>query len=788
MRIRWITVVVALSLLPSATQAAVRPARLHFAVPPMALDAALIRFSAQSGIDVGSSLPGVAAARSPGVSGDMPADEALRRLLAGTSYRATSLPAGGYRIDRVRMAARRPDNAAPAAPLSAESDDNGTPELIVTASKRPIDLLRFPGSVVIAAFGGQGDRVAGVGNSLADVASRITTVQATALGAGRNKLFIRGIADSSFLGPTASTTAVYLGDVLLAYNGPAPNLSLVDVDRIEILEGPQGTLYGAGAIGGVIRLTPRAPELATVSGSAEGGLTTTKGGAAGHDVAATLNLPLVDDRVALRLTGYETVDGGYVDDALRGLRNVNRTETRGGRATLRFAPGGGWIVDLGVVAQKIDSPDSQYALRGLPGLTRRSAIAQPFRNEFLLHRLEISNDWDSGLHLMSATGLVHDHARDRFDATMRAAAPLAYDTDDRNNFVTHETRLSQTTGDGGSWLAGASFFRDRDVISRAYGSPQAERTITGVTNRTVNAALFGEATIVIARSLAITAGARLTHTEVDGAPAAVRNAEATVRGRRETRIDPTVGLSWLALPHVALFARYQPGFRTGGLAVAPGVGRVAEFRSDGIRVGEAGVRLERSGPFGLAASVALSLAHWRHIQADLVDSRGFPFTTNTGSGRIAGVEGQADWLPVARLHLTGGFFLTSSRSAKAEPDALRVRATRLPDTPRVSAESGIAYKMPWQSGALRISADAQYVGSSYLDPAAMLNIRQGNYAELDVAVGWHVRALDLSLRIDNLADGRGDRFALGNPFGVAGGGQFTPLRPRSARLGAAVSW
>src|SRR3546814_3098560 len=87
----------------------------------------------------------------------------------------------------------------------------------------------------------------------------MASLSSTHLGAGRNKLFIRGIADSSFTGPTQATVGQYLGDIRLSYNAPDPDLRLYDVDNVEVLEGPQGTLYGAGSLGGIIRVVPNAP-------------------------------------------------------------------------------------------------------------------------------------------------------------------------------------------------------------------------------------------------------------------------------------------------------------------------------------------------------------------------------------------------------------------------------------------------------------------------------------------------------------------------------------------------
>ena len=97
-----------------------------------------------------------------------------------------------------------------------------------------------------------------------------------------------------------------------------------------------------------------------------------------------------------------------------------------------------------------------------------------------------------------------------------------------------------------------------------------------------------------------------------------------VRGRSTTRVDPTFGFSWLLGGDWTLFGRYQSGFRTGGLAVAAGVGRVANFESDSIQMVEAGLRHVRRGVTGVSASVSLSHAHWRAIQADLLNRGASP--------------------------------------------------------------------------------------------------------------------------------------------------------------------
>jgi outer membrane receptor protein involved in Fe transport len=314
-------------------------------------------------------------------------------------------------------------------------------------------------------------------------------VQGTALGAGRNKLFIRGVADSSFTGPTQSTTNVYFGDVPVAYNGPDPGLSLYDMDRVEVLEGPQGTLYGAGAIGGIIRLVPHAVDLTRIAAEVSGGSSGTRGGAAGGDIAAMVNVPLVDAALGLRAVAYRVRDGGYIADVARSLRDVNTVTTSGGRLDLRMRPGVGWTIDTGVVRQSVSAPDLQYAERGAPPLSRASLLAQPFDQHYTLGRVVIDKMWGNGLHLVSATGVMRRDADGRFDATRRnrPTVRIAYDTTERSRLFSHETRVSRTSDDGVGWLVGVSFLQARDAYERMYGPPDRLRDIVGVSNRTVDA-------------------------------------------------------------------------------------------------------------------------------------------------------------------------------------------------------------------------------------------------------------------------------------------------------------
>lgn len=772
-------VALTLALTPTTVAARERP----ISIPATTLDVALMTLSRDLGIDIISTEPGLRRIATRGVRGRLSARSALDRLLANTGYRAVAVHAGAFRIERapVRPVAlpRRISPAPAPAPLPPG-------DVVVTASKREIPLLRYPGSVTILDV--DTTTPGRHGGTLAEASRAIPILQSTQLGRGRNKLFIRGIADSSFNGATQSPTSIYLDDVQLNYSGNDPGLRLYDMQSVEVLEGPQGTLYGSGAIGGVIRLTSTPVDLRRSAAAMEGGLTATTGGAPGGDVAVMINQPIVDGRLGVRAVAYSARSGGYIDDLRRGLTDVNVDTTRGGRLNLSLRTANDWQVEASGAAQWIDSRDGQYAEANAGPLARRSTIAQPFDNQLLFGRFTTSRSWGSELHLLIATGLVSYRSDEQFDATLLPTTPVIYRSNHRKRLISHETRLSRSLPGGHSWVLGLTLVDDRDVLARSVATPGGERTIIGVTNVTRSASLFGESTVAVTPSLAITVGARGTTGRTDGSPSNTPTSGSFVRGRSTGRVDPTLAASWQLASRLAAFGRFQTGYRTGGLSVAPGIGRVADFRSDSITVGEMGLRRTSTGATGLALSASLSLAHWSNIQADLISRRGQPYTDNIGDARITAFEASADWRPIAGLRAQGAVLITDNRVSGPIADLSVRNNRRLPETPPFAAHGALSYE--WSAGDVtpRISAGVDHVGRSVLGTGDLYDISQGRFTVFGLAGTVRRGPVELSVDIDNLTNIRANRFAFGNPFSFALREQTTPLRPRNIRVGAAYRW
>ena len=699
--------------------------------------------------------------------------QALDQMLASTGYRAIRIGPTSFRVEHNPRLQKR-DTRRDRASRAADGD------IVVTGSKSGIELKHYPGSITISSpklrVGSSSGPV-----GLDDLGAILPVLQSTELGAGRNKIFIRGIADSSFNGATTSTAGIYFGDASLGFGNPSPSLKLIDVGRIEVLEGPQGTLYGAGSIGGIIRIVPNPVNLSAVAAMVSSGTSLTTGGAPGYDAAAAVNLPVIHDYVGIRLVGYEQREGGYIDDVRLGV-NRNLVDTIGGRANLE-ADVNGYHVEFGGLVQGTHARDAQYSeiLRG--DLRRSSRVAQPYFNRVVLGRMVVTKSWDSGLTFTSATSLGDRRARDQFDASSGNRQLLGYQVRRTSTSFAQEVRVAKNSvGEHFTWVVGASVLRDRDSQARALGSPDMPAELDEVTNITHSASVFGQATLPITRQLDLTLGARATSARTDSKPGTGLS-DALVAGRSTFRLDPTAALLLHLSDRVSAFARAQTGYRTGGLAVARGVGRVADFAPDSIVMGEIGVRRSRSGANGLAFSSALSFAHWTDIQADLITKRGLPYTTNLGNADIASLEATADYASASGLSIELSALLTRNRLRGLLASQSLTRDQRLPETPPLAATARITWH-PVGLPQLLLGGSLRYVGRSVLGPGAFLDISQGDYTVAGLSGSLQRGRVQFSLGVDNVTNTVANRFAFGNPLTLTRRGQSTPLQPRTFRLGA----
>ncbi|MFC4294179.1 TonB-dependent receptor domain-containing protein [Novosphingobium tardum] len=757
---------------------------LNFTVAPGRLDQAIVAFASQAGLSVVFADPALGARRTAGLRGRYTVRAGLARLLQGTGTRFVFINPRTVRIER-EAAAAPVARAAPAAPPAPAPPTVGDVPIIVTASKQGTPLERYPGAVEVVDLGGPAGRGLHRPADSATIVARLPELTSTELGSGRNKLFIRGVADSSFDGSSQSTVGQYLGDARLTYSAPDPDLNLYDITRVEVLAGPQGTLYGTGSLGGIVRLVPAQPDPSGIAASIQAGLSTTRHGAQGNDLAAMFNLPL-GSSAALRAVGWRTVAGGYIDNPLLARPDVNRTVTEGGRIALRKTAGP-WTIGIGAVVQNINSADGQYTLRGDPALTRSSALLQPFDNDYRLGWAQMSRAL-GGAALVSTTAIALHDVTSVFDATMPGGPPRKYCEEARITLVTHETRLSGRRHGRHDWVAGISLVLNNEAERRALGDPAAPAPLAGVRNTAAEAALFGEYTVPLGSRIAVTSGARLTLARATGESIgafAVPGAEFE-RAHTIVRINPSLALSWTPGGRLVVFARAQQGVRAGGLAVRQDTmpPTVERFSSDTLRMVEAGFRLARPGIDTLALSATAFGARWSKIQADLIDANGLPTTANIGSGRLMGADARLTWRPTPALQIEAGAFLDRSTLDRPAPAYASAQDRDLPNVAEAGGRAAAAYRTALSPTVdLQVDVSGRYVGRSRLGIGAPLDVTQGGYVTGDAGVRLAWGKLGLSLDVTNLGDRRANRFSFGNPFGLAARDQQTPLRPRTIRAG-----
>ncbi len=761
----------------------------RFDVPAGSIGRVASSLAVQGRVTITVTDPGVAALRSPGVRGSFGIRDAITRALRGTNATAVYYDARTIAIVRrtgsARLKPRKTPNEKPPneKPLPTVEPDHG--DIVVMASKQRSPLDRYPGSVKLIELDRGWVARHGADGSAA-LTDTLPMVGSTNLGPARNKLFIRGIADSSFNGPSQATVGQYLGDVRLNYNAPDPNLNLYDLERIEVLVGPQGTLYGASSLGGVIRLVPNSPDADAVAGSVSVGGSATQDGGLGGDFAAMVNVPIIAGKLAVRLVGFVTQGGGYIDAPLRDRHDINSTFSVGQRLVVRFTPDSGWSFDAGLVIQNSKSRDGQYTLRGDPPLTRDNAFAQPFHNDYYLTHFTAAGPVGDA-ELLTTTSVANHELTTVFDATGAdgTTTPTRLREDNFILLLTHETRVTGGTP-AAPWVAGLSSIYSLSALLRSLGPVDRRSATSGVLNERLEAAAFGQVSQPLSTTVTGTIGGRFTLAHSSGLPIDESGLGTDGVSRNAQRFSTTLALSWQPTSSFTGFFHFQQGYRAGGLTLAPtGSAQTAQrFASDDLTMNEIGFRLGKEGRDRFSMRAAVFAADWNDIQADLVDSTGLPYTANIGRGRILGLDADLTWRPHPAMTITAAAFVNASDVTKPAAGFGGPGTNPFPNI----ASNGERIAVNWHKTVgndieASVTGSVRYVGKSRLGIAPLLDLPQGGYAVGSVGGRLDIGRYGIALDIDNIANTRANSFAFGNPFGVAAGNQITPVRPRTIRLG-----
>jgi outer membrane receptor protein involved in Fe transport len=690
-------------------------------------------------------------------------------MLAGSGLHARATGQSSFRIERDAKLGKRPTIAAP------RSEETEVTQIIVTALKRSAPLLSLPATIDIV----RPDEMAnanGIGGS--DALDReLPSLSASDLGAGRNRLFLRGIGDGPLGGFNQGSVAILLDEARLTYDAPDPDWALVDVDRVEVLEGPQGPLYGTGAIGGIVKVMTRQPDLAATSLSASGGLALTRDGDLTNSQSLIVNLPIAGTGAA-RAVAYRVDRAGWIHN-VGGKGDANSERLTGGRFGLKFVPGK-WTIDLAAAIQSRSADDSQYVDGDFGPLKRAARLGEARDLDASVAMLTVTGPV-AGLELTSVTSLSKQEAVASYDATPLAdllgTSGETKVTDDRRYTVfDQEVRLRQPGPQSFDWIVGASLIKastDADV-SAEDATSQVEQL--SFRRSVTEAALFGEASYKVIPKLTIGAGGRIfaTHIKDEGR----YGGDETLEGKSAVRGAVSAALNWQATPDAAFFVRGSTAYRPGGINPQPEATQSA-YQADELASIEFGGRAKIDGALTIAASAFVT--QWQHVQADELLASGLVATLNAGDAVNFGLEGKLSWLPAASTRLDLGFLVQSSKLQNEEPGS-QVDDTRLPIVPQAAARFKVVQGFRiagWQG---RAAAGVDYVGATHLSFDPTLDRRTPGHVAFDASASLAKDGWQIGIAADNLTNSTADTFAFGNPYRVRGEAQRTPEHPRTIGL------
>ena len=781
---------------PACASAAEAP--LAFNLPAQPLEDALVAFGLQAGVSVGAADLSRCGPTSRPVFGRMRPRAALARLLAGTRCQFRAVDARAFNVAPRLIA--QPVRTVP--PAVAADSPAVTPvmllDLVVTATRRPSIVSRTPASVSVAS--GR-SLAAGRLDSLQDLMPEFAGVTVTNLGPGRNKILVRSLSDGAFTGRTQSTVGLYLDDSPVTYNAPDPDLRLVDLERVELMRGPQGSLYGVGSMGGIVRILTRKPDLFRTQAGAAAGVATTELGAASYSLDGLLNLPIVEGKLALRAVAYTDTTGGYVDDLGLAVKDANRTRRRGGRLGITGAVSPDWQVTLGGTHQSLTSDDSQYAEGGVGRLQRDIRVREPHQNDFTQAYVTAEGSTGPGRLRLTASYLVHSFTT-RYDASSGLivfdanSTVRTFDQKDRVRLAVAEAVLSSHPGPRLQWLAGLFASHATENLQfdlRAVDGPgpydlyREDRL-----DVLAEAAAYGELSYAVTRNLTLTAGARAFRSWLDTKSF---RAQGVLRRRFAGELNtggwsPKAVLSWQASPTTIVYAQAAQGYRMGGFNTTGRVTQQFNAEATGNQPNRQ-YRPDRLWSYELGAKATLvdqrlelraSVFHtdWRDVQSDQFLPSGLPYTANVGRAVNTGFEGEAAFRVDRALTLTLSFLTNAPQLRQRDPTYPARPNASLPAVPRHSVSVIGDWRREVAPGLTAVLYGRMaYVGASVLTFQEQDASRMGNYVTARLAAGIETSRWRVTAFVENPANAEGDTFAFGDPFTQGRVGQSTPLRPRT---------
>ena len=685
-------------------------------------------------------------------------------------------------------------HAQTAEPANAPGATMG--EVVVTAEKRSerLEDVAAPVTALNTEALSQSGQV-----RLQDYFQQIPGLSLDSEGDGQTQIVIRGVATSPISNPAVgividdvpfgSTTAQGLGNLLV------PDLDPADLSQIEVLKGPQGTLYGASSLGGLVKYDTADPSTARFSGRLAAGVDGAIDGGVGYEVRGGLNIPL-HDTLALSVSGFSRRTPGYVDNVVNAASDVNTENAQGGHAALLWRPDKDASLRLALLIQHTHGDGFEGA-----GTTYDQ---EPLYGDLHQSQPPGSGVFDTLVQLYSATGKVNLHFAELTAITgygiddYRASpsfpeygdlATLVTATADspgvdgavlkdkyETKKLTQEVRLASPTGGRFDWLVGGFYDHEASPLN------QAVEAVDAVTGRTAALianfnfptvyeewAAFGDGTVHITDRLSLEGGVRYSqnhqayHEEDDYAAAFETPPQLFSVKENDSSTTFQVTPSYKLARDTLLYARIASGYRPGGVNtdIAPDSGVPQTYHADttlNYEVGAKGRLLGRR----LSYDLSLFDVEWSDIQIQLRDpATQLVYFANANKARSTGAEASLQYapLPDTRISLNGSYDVAELTEPLPPGGGVGGAGARLPYSTRFQGNVSVDRDFPLPAGWTGTGGGALgYVGRRYEafanDPAE-LRPTLPSYTRVDLRLSARRDLWLVSLYINNLTDTRG---------------------------------
>ncbi len=700
--------------------------------------------------------------------------------------------------------------------------DQPTEEIIVTAQKRAQRLIDVPESVsVISADLLQQTHA----ERFQDFFTRIPSASFSEGQAGQTRLILRGINT----GGVGATVATYVdetpyGSATSNANGAVltPDLDPSDIDRVEVLRGPQGTLYGANSLGGLVKYVTVLPNTDGIHGTAEGSVEGLTHGSLGYTGRAAINLP-AGDKIAVRASGFYRKDPGYIDDPRFG-KNINDGKTYGGRVSVLLKPTDRLTIRGTAMLENLDSNGTNaqdvnpVTLKPVYGDRVQSHIVrQPNNTQYRIYNGTVNYDFGP-VKFVSSTSWGNLDEKGIVDDTGAFGPQLSglfgnigYAQDQRVKLrrFTEEVRFSASAPDVFDWTLGAFYTREHDaVIQHVNGVdlntgtllPGSALGMFPYNNlATINApsayrelAGFANATIHFTHRLDLTFGGRYSGNDQiseqinDGVLAGKPGSTGVFR-TSEGVWTYSVAPSFRPTRNLTLYGRVAKGYRPGGPNIIPAGAdpQFRQFSSDSTTNYEIGVKSELLN-HKLSAEITGFYIDWNSIQLFTV-VQNFGINANGGKARSQGVEFSLIGRPLKGLSLSANGAYIDAKLTDAAPAVGAAAGDRLPFTASFSSTLAADYERPLSD---RLNGTAgvswRYTGARNADfqsPFSPVPVtghqRLSPFGQIDAHAGVTFGQFRIDAFARNLTDSKGITALGGGGSGLNGSIAEAIVRPRS---------